>query len=327
MKSVLVTGANGFIGSHLTERLVAGGLKVRCLVRPESDLRWLEGLPVTLVRGDLMETDTLVQAAKGVDTVFHLAGRVKSPDDEGFYKANVVGTVNLLKAVAQAAPKLNRFVYVSSQAAVGPSPGGRLLSEDDPCHPITPYGASKLAAEEAIQAFRTQVPITIIRPSVVGGPRDVDLLEVFKLVKGGLKVQLGWRMRYGSYIEVSDLVEGMILAASHADAVGEIFFLVAEEEVPVARLQEAIAQALNRRALPVRVPFGLLTAVALVNDVAHRMADRESLVSLNKVRELRQSHWTCSGEKARRVLGFSPKVDVETAMEKAARWYQAQGWL
>lgn len=327
MQHVLVTGANGFIGSHLVETLLERGVKVRCLVRNSSNLRWIESLPVETVTGDLRYPENLKAAVTGVDTVFHLAGKVKSPSEEGFYKANVLGTVNLLKAVTQYAPGLNRFVLVSSQAAVGPNRHARPSREDDPCYPLTPYGASKLAAEEAALAFGAQIPLTIVRPAVVGGPRDVDLFESFKIVNRGYKILFGWRPRFGSFIDVSDLVQGLMLAAEHPAAVNETYFLSAEDEVRLGRLQEAIASALDARTLTLRLPFWLLYLVGVGNDLLHRISGRESLVSVNKVREFHQTHWTCDGDKARRELGLQCKVDLQEAMDKAAAWYRSEGWI
>lgn len=327
MQQVLVTGANGFIGSHLVEALLKQDIKVRCLVRKSSNLRWIEDLPVELVTGDLLHPETLTSAVTHVDTVFHLGGRVKSSNEEGFYKANVLGTVNLLKAVTQHAPALKRFVLVSSQAAVGPNRHSRPSTEQDACFPLTPYGASKLAAEEAAEAFRAQIPLTIVRPAVVGGPRDVDLFESFKMVRRGFKVLFGWRPHYGSYIDVSDLVCGLLLAAEHPEAINETFFLSGDDEVRLGRFQEAIAKALDVRAISLRLPFGLLYLVGLGNDMRHRLTGRESLVSVNKVREFQQTHWTCNGSKARQLLGFKAEIELEEAMIRAAAWYREAGWL
>lgn len=322
-----MTGGNGFIGSHLVEHLVKRGVSVRCLVRKTGNLSWLEGLELEYVVGDATDYDSLEPAVSGVDTVFHLAGRTKSSTKDGYYQANVIGTVNILKAVVKTNPNLNRFLYVSSQGAAGPSLDSSPVTESDSPNPVTSYGASKLAGEEAVRKFSSQIPVTIVRPPVVYGPRDTAIYEFFRMVCKGIKPILGWRDRYGSFIYVEDLIQGLLLAAEMREAVGQVYFLVSESQVSWKELNNEIARALGKRALILHVPISLTVFAALVREIVSKMMKKPSIVDRQKIRELRERFWICDGTKAREELGFRPKYSFKQGMEKSAAWYRKVGWI
>src|SRR5690606_28533182 len=223
-----VTGGTGFVGSHLVEELQRRGYdEIRALVR--SDLKWLDGLDVTPVRGDLFDAAALREGVRGVDAVFHVAGLTRAPTQDALDRANVTGTLNLLEAVREAAPDVRRVLVTSSLAAVGPS-AERPLTEADPLRPITRYGRSKEAMEAAVQERFRDLPVTIVRPPVVYGPREADVFtiiktadrqRIFPIVGNGREPQL-------SMVHVRDLVRGMADAAEAAGAAGETYFLGSE---------------------------------------------------------------------------------------------------
>jgi len=167
---VLITGASGFIGSHLTEQLHAKGYKLRCLVRKTSNLVWIKHLPIEYVYGDLFDEEALRQSVTGADYIYHVAGTTKSRTREGYFRGNHLGTKNLLDAVREVKPNLKRFILVSSMAGVGPAHIGTPLDETTPYHPITAYGESKMEAEKECLKVADSVPITITRPPAVYGP-------------------------------------------------------------------------------------------------------------------------------------------------------------
>jgi nucleoside-diphosphate-sugar epimerase len=194
MPLALVTGANGFIGSHLVEHLLASKMEVRCLVRKSSDLRWIEGLPVRIRHGDVRDgSEDMKSAVDQVDLIFHLAGSTKAQSQESFDSSNFTGTMNLAEAAVRYAPNLSRFVLVSSQAAAGPSKNRLPVRETDVPRPVTPYGRSKLKAEQALLARSGELPVVVVRPPSVYGPRDRDFLTLIKLVNRGLKLRLGFK--------------------------------------------------------------------------------------------------------------------------------------
>ena len=327
MRKVLVTGGTGFIGSHLVEALVKEGYSVRCLVRKTSKLHWIKELDIEIMEGDLTDYESLKPVISGVDAIFHLAGKTSALSEEEFYQANAKGTMNILKATVQANPKLQRFIYISSLSASGPSFSGRPLKESDHPNPLSPYGASKLAGEEAVLAFHTQIPVTIIRPPVVYGPRDIAILQFFQTINRGLKPVLGWRVRYGSFIYVDDLIQGIFLAADNKRAIGQIYFFVADTLIAYQELNNAIANALGKKGLMIHLPVSGVTFVVLIREMVYRMKKKATLMTRHKVREVRERFWICDGSKAKKELNFIPKHSLEEGLKKTAEWYKEMGWL
>src|SRR5512139_1412868 len=207
----LVTGGTGFIGSHLAEFLIREGHEVTCLVRDTTKPGYLEGLPVTMVRGDCTDRDSLTGAVRSADYIFHLAGLTKARREHEFYEVNVKGTENVVRAAQERNAGLKRFVHLSSLAAVGPSSTGRPLAEDCEHRPVSAYGRSKSEAEQVVYGKRNDMPVTILRPPAVYGPRDRDLLLFFKLVNTGFVPH--WGKSYYSFVYVEDLVRALVLSA------------------------------------------------------------------------------------------------------------------
>ncbi|MFQ5845212.1 MAG: NAD-dependent epimerase/dehydratase family protein, partial [Planctomycetota bacterium] len=161
-RTVLVTGGYGFIGSHLVERLLAQGARVRGLLRPPRSREVFSGRPVEIVRGDLRDEGALMEAVRGVDRVYHVAGLIAARGPAEFRAVNRDGTRRLAECVRRGAPRCRRFVYVSSQAAAGPSRDGVPVDESAPGRPVTDYGRSKLEGEHALVQALGPVPCTVV---------------------------------------------------------------------------------------------------------------------------------------------------------------------
>jgi dihydroflavonol-4-reductase len=324
---ILVTGANGFVGSHLTEALLARGYRVRCMVRRSSDLTFVRDLPVEWAYADVRDVESLRRACRGVDAVCHCAALTRALDEETFLRVNAQGTEDLARACLEVAPELDRLLFVSSHAAAGPSrTADEYLDESCPPRPITWYGKSKWAAEQALRAMDGRLPLTIVRPSAVFGPRDVDFLSYFSLVKRGLNLQIGRTQRQLSLICVHDLVEAILLALESGVALGQTYFACGPV-VSHTELSSAIARALDKQPLHIAVPKGVLAPTALFSKVQGRITGKPALLNDQRVLDLRQPFWLCSGEKARQELGFVPTSDFESAIQETADWYLENGWL
>ncbi|MFO0754313.1 MAG: NAD(P)-dependent oxidoreductase [Thermodesulfovibrionales bacterium] len=319
--NALVTGATGFIGSHLVESLVRQGFDVSCLVRNTSSIRYLEGLNVRLLRGDCLDAESLPPAVRGVDYVFHLAGITKACSADEFFAVNVKGTENVMRAVAAHNPGVRRLVYLSSLAAAGPSHDGRPLREDGAAAPVSVYGKTKRGGEEIVCGYRNELPLTVIRPPAVYGPRDRDMLVFFKMAKSGIVPY--WGKCYYSFIYVEDLVHGIILSSLSEAAVGEIFFLSDRDIHSSDDVVDAISEAVQKRPLRLIVPRIIMP---LLGHMSEKIRGA-TIINSDKVREMKYSHWVCDASKAAERLGFEPKVKIREGARWTADWYRIHQWL
>ena len=328
--STLITGATGFIGSLLVESLVARRqqtTKIYCLVRRTSSLTYLEKLPIELVHGDLFSDAALIPVLPEVTQVIHLAGVTKARTEAEYFRGNGEATRHFLQLCAQHARKLQRFVYVSSLAAAGPSADGHLITEEETPRPVSIYGRSKLAGETACQEFCRAFPITIIRPPAVYGPREKDIFEYFKQVKMGVRLRLGWRERQASMIHGQDLVNGILLASEHPRAAGETYFMTNPQPYDWHELGAALATAMQKKTISLTVPEFIAPVLAAFSELGAKVSRKPALLNFDKINELRQYYWVCSGEKARQQLGFTPALSIQDGLQQTYQWYKENGWL
>jgi len=324
--NALVTGANGFVGSHLVEALIAKGHRVTGLVRRTSDLRWLQGLDVEYVYGDVTDPASLSRAVAGIDDVFHVAGVIAAREKTAYHAVNAEGTRNVLQACVEAKESFRRIVCVTSLAAVGPSPTAVPLREDAKPHPLTSYGKSKYQAEQIAHQYMDRLPITVIRPPPIYGPRDQGVYTFFQWVKRGL-IPTFRRHALISLCYIEDLVQGCIAATTHEKAIGQTYFICDPRIYTWEQVGDAIAAALGQPAVAIRIPAGLAYSVAWGAEITSKWRGRPPLLTREKVRELRQPYWICSPAKAQRELQFVSSVSLEHGINTTAAWYIEQGWL
>lgn len=318
----LVTGATGFIGSHLAEELVKRGYEVTCLVRKTSDQRWIEGLKADMIFGDCEREDSLLHIPQEYDYIFHLAGLTKAKNEEDFFSANVKGTENLLRVVSKNAAGLKRFVYLSSLAAAGPGKGSSPVSETTRPMPVSSYGFSKLRGEDIVLKSRGIMPVTIIRPPAVYGPRDKDFHVLFRMLKKGFYPHLG--KCYYSLLYIDDLVSGILAASLAKEAEGGVYFLSDGKIYSDSDIVDEILSALDTRALRVKVPMSLMT---ILTEVGNRFGGKVSIINRDKLKELLYDNWTCDSSKAEKEFGFIPRVSLREGIKWTADWYKIHQWL
>jgi nucleoside-diphosphate-sugar epimerase len=323
---VLVTGATGFIGTALVERLIGTGHDVRALVRSTSRTAALERLGVELVRGELSDRAVLARAIAGCERVFHVAGIVKALSASELFRANADATRNVAEACAAAAtPPV--LVYVSSLAAAGPALDGRPRCEEDPPAPVSLYGESKLAGEDAVRALAAHVPATIVRPPIVYGAHDRELVpQLVRMARLGVVVRTGRPKRY-SVLHVSDLGDALVAAAERGRRVrgagpDGVYFLEDGAEHTWDEIALAACAALGRRARVLPVPEVAGVVVAAGSSLIAAVTRVPSILSFDKVKELRQSAWTCTAARAARELGFAPQFPLAEGMREAVGPYQ-----
>jgi nucleoside-diphosphate-sugar epimerase len=325
---VLLTGATGFAGSHMAELLVAQGWDVVCAVRAESGLRHLEGACVELVTLDNLEDWVLHNDP--VDYVIHVAAATRARDYDGYRKANVELTRGVLERLAEPrlARALKRFVLVSSQGAAGPSPDGRTpVTESDPPHPVSLYGRSKLEAEQVALSYADRLPVTIVRPSTVFGPRDTDVLGLFRAARFGLAPCLSGPPRLVSIVYVQDLIRGILAAATSDKSLGQTYFLANPEPVVWKEFSLQVCRIIGRRGIVLPLPLPLMRIVAAVGDRVSKYTDFTPLFRTEKLEEMRQIAWVCSAQKAHDDLGWQADTPIPDAVRTTAEWYRAHCWI
>lgn len=327
---VLVTGATGFIGGALAARLAGRGDRVRALVRPTSSVEPLRRLGVELAAGDLADAASLRAAVAGCEAVVHVAGAVKVMREGDFLRVNGEGTRAVAGACAAAFPP-PRLVYVSSLAAAGPSAQGRARREEDPPAPVSRYGESKLAGEREVRAVAGRVEASIVRPPAVYGPGDRELVPALaRLARFGLALELGPSGRRLSLLHVDDLSEGILAVLDRgrrlsAEGPEGTYFLEDGAVHAWGDLAREACAALGTSPRTLRLPELTALPIALGASLFAAARRRPSILSLDKVREMRQMAWTCSSERARRELAWAPRRGLAEGMREAVGWLRAQG--
>lgn len=325
----LITGATGFIGSHLAEHLHAKGYDLRVMVRGASNTRYIKHLPLEYASADFNDPESLRRAVSEVDYIYHVAGATAARNRAGFFEGNQVATLNLLEAVKDANPGLKRLIHVSSQAAAGPaSSPEQPVDESAPLRPITTYGESKAAAEREVIARMGDLPLTIVRPPAVYGQRDAEIFKFFQVVAKGIAPLIGFDRKLVSLVHVEDLVRGFVLAGESPRGEGETYFISSEEFYTWENVGAITARIFGReRAMNLRVPHSLVFVAAGISGFFGRFQKKPPVFNFEKGRDITRPYWLCSVEKAKDHLGYRQLVSIEEGVARTVAWYRDQGWL
>jgi dihydroflavonol-4-reductase len=324
----LVTGAAGFVGSHVARHLLGAGVPVRVLLRRSSRLDALDGLPVERVEGDLRDSASLVRALEGISTVFHVAAdyRLWARHPEEIYENNVTGTRQLLDAARRAG--VERFVYTSTVATMAVPRPGSLPNEETQSNldeMIGHYKRSKfLAEQEALRAAAGGLPVVIVNPTAPIGPGDWKPTPTGRIILDFLNGRMPAYVETGlNFVAVEDVAAGHWLAAAHG-RIGERYIL-GGRNLTLKNLLDALAKLTGRPAPRIRLPHAVALAAAYGDQFVSRVLGREPQIPVEGVRMSRHKMWVESS-KASRELGYQA-TSIEAALERAVRWYEAHGYL
>jgi len=323
---IAVTGATGFIGSHLVDALVCRGHDVTCLARSPEKARGLAHLSVRVVYGSMDSAQSLASLVDRQDAVIHAAGLTKAQTPEEYIRVNVGGTENLLSALAGADGRLRHFVYFSSAETMGPSNNGRSLTEAEAFRPYSAYGKSKVMAEERLVGLSQRIPVTIVRPPAVYGPRDRDFAILFRMISRGIFPIVSPSPAF-SVVYVKNLVAGICQAIERPQGIGlRSYFFTDGPAISWQDFGETVARALGRRPLRLNVPLAVVRAIGALMGVLSSITGKTSILSRDKIHEMTGS-WVFSDQRARQELDYQPAFSTEQGIAETAAWYRNEGWL
>jgi len=337
MKTVFVTGATGFIGRHVVSRLLDRGCEVRCLVRSPARVRHAQGSGARIVAGTLEDVRHWQPHLAGCDAVFHIAGLVAACSRHELFATNGAAVGSLADACS-ALPSPPVLIHLSSLAASGPTlDAGRLRSEADPPAPVSQYGHSKRAGELELVQRAGRLPITIMRPGIVFGQHDKNLVPIYQMIQRmRLHLLMGFHNPRLSLLHVSDLVDLVLAAADRGERITAddplsargIYNACDDREHPTyADLGRRVAASLRRSVLIVPLPLTLAIPASYVVEQFWNLCGQASIVSPDKLREATAMGWAASGDRAREQLGFAPRAAIDTRLRETADWLRAQKQL
>lgn len=323
---VFVTGASGFIGSHLVDALLQRHCTVHCLVRRTSDLRWLDRTKVQIHYGDLEGSFSLEKCLQKTDYVFHCAGLTIAKTRQEFFNVNATACQSLYEQCVKYGKHIKRIVHISSLASVGTALPDLPVDENTPTRPLTYYGKSKLAGEEIALKFLSSLPLVILRPPVVYGPREVNFFAFIDAIAKGWNLKIGPDDRVLSLIYITDLVEAMLLAATHpvSEKGDGVYFITDGNCYRWKDLVEISAKVLNVRPRSIRIPDGLLSFTGLMLEFLSIYQKKAPLLDSQRVIDLRQSTWTASSKKFFDRFEFQPQYDFKKGLEETVNWHKKQ---
>jgi nucleoside-diphosphate-sugar epimerase len=319
----LVTGATGFVGSHLVEALQSRSIEVTALARSAAKAADLVRSGVRVVNGDLDQAAGLDEAVRSQDVVFHVAGMVAARNEAEFFRCNRDGTSNLLAAIARLGTP--RVVLVSSLAAAGPAQRGAPLQGIETPRPVTAYGRSKLAAEQLVRS--SSLPWSIVRPPIVYGPRDREVLKMFRLARLGLAPVFGDGTQELSAVHAADLAQALIGVAQSPQAKGGTYHACHPQVFTSSDLATAVAASMGRSALRVRVPLGVGRVLLAITEHTARLSGQATILTTDKANEFFQPAWTGDPASLIRDTGWHPRYDLASGLAATYQWYRKAGWL
>jgi nucleoside-diphosphate-sugar epimerase len=329
---VLITGGTGFIGSHLAERLIAKGQQVRVLAklntsREQDNAMLLRKAGAEVIVGGVEDASLMKQAMEGVTRVFHIAAAMREANvpDALFWKINVQATEKLLQASLGSG--VNRFVYCSTVGVMG-RPERLPADEDIVCQPNDIYQRTKYEAEKVVLRYHREhdMPVVIIRPPEVYGPRDFRLLKLFRGIKNGRFLMIGDGKGKHHLLFIDDLIDGMELAAEKREATGQVFILADESAIELNEFVKLIARQLEVSIPRARIPYAPVYLLAMMVEFLCRPLRIQPPLYRRRVKFFKHNYWF-DITKARQTIGFNPRIGLPAGISRTIRWYTEAGLL
>lgn len=327
-KKVLITGASGFVGYHLIVTAIRHGLEVFAAVRPNSNTAHLKDLNINYVNLNFNAVDELKAELeeKQYAYIIHAAGTTKAKTLNEYNKVNAEFSRNLALAASLVSYKLEKFVFVSSLAAIGPiADFTALINDDATAQPVTFYGMSKKLAEEYLNKIEN-LPLVTVRPTAVYGPREKDIFILFKTINQGLEPYIGRFNQTLSFIYVEDLAE-IIIRFLKSDVVHKTYNISDGLTYNRYALADELKKALQKKTLKMHIPLGIIKGLASLMDTIYARSSKTPTLNKEKIKELTAPNWACNIENLKKDLQFEPQYSLEKGLAETVKWYKVNNWL
>lgn len=328
-KRVLITGASGFVGFHLIEKALQQEMEVFAAVRPSSKVEHLTSLPVEFVTLNFTDKAALKSQLeeKQFDYIIHGAGLTKAKTQQEYNYVNASLSRNLAEAASIASIPLKKFVFISSLAALGPlNTSSGIIESDSAAHPVTAYGRSKLLAEEYLNKVGS-LPLVVLRPTAVYGPREQDIYIIIRSIAKGLEPYIGRTEQKLSFIYVKDLADAVILALQSAQTGPAAYNLCDGAVYSRYALADIVKRHLGKHTLKFHLPIGIVGVLASVMERIYSFSKKTPALNKEKLNELNAANWSCSIGNIQRDLNFVPAYDLERGLTETLEWYRANKWI
>lgn len=323
MKKILITGASGFIGSKLVEEAIKNEMNTYAAIRKSSNRDLLKDKRIHLIEIDFEDSDSIRQILKThqFDYIIHTAGTTKARSSDEYMQVNCNYLKNLVEAIKQEAHSLQKFIFISSLAAYGPSEyhNNGLISQSGKPHPITDYGRSKLAAEEYLH--RQEIPYIILRPTAVYGPGDTAFLTVYRLVKRGIEIYFGNNTQKLSFIYIHDLVEVVFKCFNSPSK--SSYFVSDGKVYTLKEFYANIKEAFGVKTLKIKIPLYVLKSFFTVNTWIHQQFNTYTILNTDRLHEFKAEGWICDSTDLQNKLEFHPNYSLKQGLLETIEWYNS----
>ncbi len=318
---VLITGASGFLGYHLIIAALEKKLEVFAAVRGSSRIEHLKDLPIKFVLLNYEDISALnkVLADNKINYIIHAAGVTKAVKQQEYDYVNATYSVNLAKAVNVDDGRFKKMVFISSLAAVGPSIDDvTVINEQTLPRPVTAYGKSKLLAEKELRTVK--IPLTILRPTAIYGPRDKDIFIIIKTINRGFDPYMGKFVQQLSFVHAKDVAD-VAVQALFANNTG-IYTISDGNNYSRYQFADIAKRILRKNSIRIHIPMPLIKVLAYFLEAVNGWVNKPALINREKLHELAAKNWACDISKARNELNFLPKFNLENGLKDSIQWYR-----